>query len=522
LYNDIIPHSQAYGIGTSQHVSDQFFFRAERNKTIKHTVKLRFKVESIDHHHATSESMTVEIRKTSLNGNNDELTDREILFTANPFTLIGVETSIEEERTVFMTEGDSLSVVLSTSAYLGNGVSNGRMDVSFTILESSVSIVDEEEFVSTTSRCIKPYDLFDRILGKITGIKGIFRSSLFESGGKYEYMVVDNGFWARGFPDKYTDDDDEEKAIQFITSFKDAFDAFNYLEPLSWFTEFDGNIEVIRIETAKFTMNNFIGVTLNAVDDIKSEASKPDFFSKITIGHNKSMEYEEANGLDEPNGKSEFTTHITRNMSEYSISSPYRFDSVGYELTRRLQFVDYPREDTKRDENIFMHDAKYIGDDTVVHNLWQDVLDQAPTGIYDPATAWNLTLSPMNRLYYGHGYSVKRGLYHYPNNFIRFNSSNSNTSLKTIINGFELEEGGVLKISDIEKSRIEAEKVTLTFKMTQQIREQLDGYTLLNGKLVSNLFGLIEYKEKGEVRYGRLAKLESSEESKLILQKARL
>ena len=45
-------------------------------------------------------------------------------------------------------------------------------------------------------------------------------------------------------------------------------------------------------------MQNFIGLRLPTVDKIKSKSSKPDYFSSIELGHSKSMEYEEINGLD--------------------------------------------------------------------------------------------------------------------------------------------------------------------------------------------------------------------------------
>ena len=54
---------------------------------------------------------------------------------------------------------------------------------------------------------------------------------------------------------------------------------------------------------------------LPTVDKIKSKSSKPDYFSSIELGHSKSMEYEEINGLDEYNGKSSFNTFITRNKA---------------------------------------------------------------------------------------------------------------------------------------------------------------------------------------------------------------
>ena len=246
------------------------------------------------------------------------------------------------------------------------------------------------------------------------------------------------------------------------------------------------------------------------------------FFSNIEIGHNKSLEYDDANGIEEANGRSQLTTHIKRSESKYSIISPFRFDPIGYEITRRKYHYAFPKTDTERDSHIWMHDTKVDAQGIHTHNLWADRFDSAPTGIFDPETAWNLWLSPMNRLFYGHGYSIKRGLYHFRDAKIRFASSNANQNLRTIISGFELHEGGNITISDIEKPRIEATTSNLTFKMTQEIEDTLLGFTEIDGELVPNYFGLIEYLEKGDLRYGRLTKLNGEDESKLIMQKARL
>lgn len=390
-------------------------------------------------------------------------------------------------------------------------------------IDSKLIIEDRTSYedVVTVSRCIKPIDFFNRIVSKITNETNLVKSSIFEEGGEYEYMVVDNGLFARGFPNEYENSEGTIEKIQFSTSMKEAFDSFNYIEPLCWFTEFVGNKEYLRIEKATYTQQNFIAIDLGNVDGIKNEASKPDFFSEIELGHDKSLDYQEINGLDESNGKSYFSTFVRKNVAKYSVISKYRTDAIPYELTRRKPFDNFPKLDTSRDEHIWIHDAKLVGS-TITHNKWQDIFDSQPIGIYDPDTSWNLRLSPMNRLYYGHGYSVKRGLYHYPNKKITFSSSNANQNLITTINGIELAESGFLFIKDVEKPRVEANKTNFTFKMTQEIETILTGSTKINGIYIPNYFGLIKYYEKNEEKYGRLVKLDSSEEAKMTLINARL
>jgi hypothetical protein len=523
------PHDQQRNIGTIQPVGDQFIFLAERAKTIRVKINLKFRLDKYDENNTRDDGdfkkkIRIEFRKSQPDDlGNIILVERDELLTlTEPFT-IGALQTVTYDQALDLEEGDSFSCVFSTAG-TGNG-SKMRFDCYFTVEQSEITIEDSTPFRITTGKCMKPFDLFERLVAKITGKNGLFKSTVFGAGGEYEHMVVDNGFWARGFPNIFTEADGEERTIQFNSSWKDAFESYNYLEPLCWFTEISGKQEVVRIEKATHTMKNFIGVRIPSVDKVEEKTTKQNFFSGIKIGHKKSLEYEEINGLDEPNGLSEYGTPISKNDTIYMAESMFRFDSVGYELVRRRQYTQYPKEDTPRDKDIFMHDAKYING-IYYHNLWTDKFDSAPTGIFSPDTAWNLWLSPMNRLFYGHGYSIKRGLYHFPTKSIRFDSSNSNQNLKTIFNGLTLHEGGSVLVDDLEKPRIEPMEVEVTFHMTQAIEDQIRSTTrvLINDvyEEIPNYFGLFEYIEGGNLKYGRLVKLDASDEGKLTLINVRL
>ena len=531
--NNTVPHSEAYDIGSDQDVGNLFFYEAEKDITLKIDINLIYRITKVETKRSNAIDFAVSLFKTSKNSAFDELSFIQTIENFNPNSQLNVERSIGGDGNKYvvnidLNEGDSLGIMFTTVMnYPGNLLAReGFMDIYLNVLKSKVIIEDVTKYEDdvTISKCIKPLTFFDRIVSKITGKTGLVKSSIFEKGGDYENIVIDNGLWARGFPNSYENSSGEEQKIQLKSSFKTAFESFNYLEPLCWFTEIIGNTEYIRIEKATQTQQNFISISLGSVDEIESESSKLDYFSKIEIGHENSLEYEEINGLDETNGKSEFTTFVNKNISVYSVISKFRTDAVGYELTRRLPFELYSKEDSKRDNDIWMHDAYVLPSGVITHKKWDypDRFTQKPIGIYDPDSAWNLWLSPMNRLYYGHSYSVKRGLYHFPDEKIRFNSSNANQNLITEKDGFTLSESGDITISQIPQARVEATKVNFTFKMTQNIDTMFKGFTTINNLQVPNYFGLIEYLEKGVKRYGRLVKLDSSDKSKITLIKARL
>lgn len=528
-YNDEV-HSQNYDLNTGQDTRNLFFFEAEGDESVYLNLEFDYKITEIRSRRSVPTNFSVDIFVTEKDGSDDRLIQKISVYqvngTSNILNEIGVQKNLYQTTSpINLSRNGGIGIVFtSVMSYNGDITApRGETDFFFNIEKAKVTVRDITNYIdyTTVSRAIKPLQIFDRLISKITGEKGLVKSSIFEPGGQYENILVDNGLWARNFPDTYEDSQGNEQTIQMVTSYKDCFEAFNLLEPLTWFTEYIGNKEYVRIEKATYTMQNFIGLKLSNVDNIKTKSSKPDYFSSITIGHSKSMEYEEINGLDEYNGKSSFNTFITNNKSQYSVLSKIRTDAVAYELTRRIDFVNNPKKDTKRDNDLWMHDAKIVSG-VYTHKLWQDEFDSAPTGIYSPNTAWNLSLSSMNRLFYGHGYSVKRGLYHYSEKYITFKSSNSNQNLVTVKNGFELKENGTIQIKDIPKPRVEATRIILTFKMTREIQDTLDGYTEVLGQRVKNVNGLVEYIDSGEKTYGRIVKIESKEKATMELIKARL
>tara|TARA_R110000850_G_scaffold230536_2_gene355285 strand:- start:1567 stop:3816 length:2250 start_codon:yes stop_codon:yes gene_type:complete len=524
------PHTLSYEVGEQLPIGDLFFFRAEQdNISLSLKLDLLYKITLIQIKQSSIQNFSLNIIKTNRVGEQDLIKSVTELMTFTDFTL-NVDHSYNDTFYVDLLKDESLSLVFTFKSFYGGGGGRGYVNFYLNILKNVLIIQDTTAYEEnvTISKCIKPLVFFDRLVAKITGKNGLVKSSLFEkksdgTDGDYENIVLDNGLWARGFPDSYTDSSEEEQKIQLTSSFKEAFESFNYLEPLCWYTEIVGSTEYIRIEKATYTQQNFIGIQLGSVDKIEYESSSVDYFSKVEIGQKNSLEYEGLNGLDETNGKSEFSTFITNNKpSIYAVNSDFRTDSTGYELTRRLPFLLYPKEDTKRDDHIWMHDAKVLTSGVITHKTWQDRFDTKPIGVYDADSSWNLWLSPINRLYYGHSYSVQIGLYHYPNKKITFNSSNSNQNLITQNNGIVLAESGSLTIGSLPQARVEATKINFTFKMTQKIDNMFKGRTEVNSKDVLNYFGLIEYIENGVKKYGRLVKLESSEEAKITLIKARL
>ncbi len=508
-------HSLSNTIGTEQRITDQFFLLAERDLTLKLSLVVDFEIENIYANDANSpREFKVELRRSQ--GDRIQLSEIiEVQDYGDPFTQQNVRQQINFTQTVDILEGESLAFVFYGKVFASGGGSNNRMDLDIKIYESSVSIQDNTPFEATIGEATKIFDVMDRVTSKITGKQDIFRSSILEEGGKYADIICDNGYLCRGFPRVRTDGEEEIK-LQLVTSFESAFKALSYIEPMAWWVETEGENQVVRLETAKQTMENFIGVDLGEVDELQVKGSPNDFFSKIMVGMDKSIEYEEINGTREFNGKSEIATPISRGKQVYEAISPFRIDSVGYELIRRKQFIDNSTEDTDRDEDVWMHWAKKTVSG-YTHKTWESDFDSIPSGIYSPETAWNIYFSPFNRAVYGHGYSINRCCYYFPNSELKFNSSNSNASMSTETGGTVLTENGSIKIEKLEQPLIEPLLYTVKRKLTQEILDAIEGSTEINGISIPNYFGLIKFVSKNKTYFSRLIKIETDDQTKIEL-----
>lgn len=509
--------------GTPQRVGDQFFLQSDRRVILDLKLKASFKITDINEDNADDKRFKIQFRVS--NGEDIELdTIEDIVSYTNPSSIVNQTQTINWTKQITVEEGQSLSIVYFSSGQYGGGFGSGsdnKADYYITANNATLELSDSTPFDETSGRCITIFDAFNRLTAKITGKQNLVRSSLFGPGGEYEDVLLDNGFWARGFPDSYLDPvTEEERRIQFVTSWENCFKSAQYWRPLSWFTKIEGDKELIYVEDAKYTQNNFIGIDLGEVDNVRIEETAENFFRSLEFGMEQELDYEELNGLDEYNGKSTFSTYRKRSEQVYQVITPYRIDATGYELTRGYNFKDYGTEDNSRDEHIWMHDAKKKGLG-YTHKLWPDVCSEAPKGIFDPDSAWNLRLSPANRMFYGHSYAFNCALFHFQNQKIIFKSSNANNSLITFTNGKELKENGEFVVSELQTPRIVPRKIIVEFKVTEEIMSKFEGSTNieLNGNFVSipNIFGQIKVTYRQNEYYGRLLELKTSEEGKMQL-----
>ena len=446
-------------------------------------------------------------------------------------------------------QGESLSLqwyggASSWGDFIGGvGVSFGYMRPTFDNIESSINIVENSTFFNSSSSIHFPFNIAERFLKIFTDSDNILISNVlgkkedgYEQDGEASLIALAHGFWVREFKeldlDSASDKEIEENRYKSMsTTFKDFYESYFNVWNLGAGIEKVGFKEVFRIEKKEYFYNKNILISLGEIINGKFEyiqvnnvvrtLDSEQFNSGIDIGYDKVTDYEEVVGLDEYNTKTTFTTTLDKLEKIYQRVSKYRADSYGLEFARRKRFSDFPTEDTKYDSSIWLLDLIRDPISTIFNQrLWQNDFDIAPTGVFDPETAQNLRLSPLNTLL-RHGWVVGSGLIKYPFDFIRYGSSASNSRLVTTINGVSRAENGNIQNNSLEKARTDGSIVEFEFNVDYDLLQKIQGKTLILGKEIPNFYGLVAFKnEKGIIETGYIEKVSPNGVGKWKLKKS--
>jgi len=418
------------------------------------------------------------------------------------------------DETFDVNEGDSIAFNFLLRCNLGITT---QFRVNLTELEGDVFAEEDSFFEPSKSKFIFVHDLIDRLTSICANESKLFYSEYFGRidlgylvNGPGAFVGSSHGFWIRGFDKLPLSTEDYPNLFKsFTTSLRDTIASVNAVFNVGMGIEEISNKERIRIEPLSYFYNNNVTIKLgNQVKNLKRSVAPTYFASSLEIGYDKGGDYQEAQGLDEPNGKSNFTTVITRLKQTFSKISNFRADGYGKEFARRKPFSIYDTLDTQYDEDIWLLDLKKGVTNVFLERKWQDDFEEAPTGIFSPETANNLRLSPINNLL-RHGWVIASGLVKYPLDKIRYGSSTGNSQLETkIIAANRYKESGNILNSTLERARFVPEWIEFEHECTFQIMQQVQETTTILGKEIPNFYGTVEFiNDKNEIEKGFLFNL---------------
>lgn len=511
--NSVFYSEGEYADGETSHM---LYDRSDRNKTLLLNGKVKLQV-------LDTQSGTLRLEKVWYGFENDiYVFDRkETLATIDSGQNLGILEYDFINDEVNVDEGESFAIVLYENM---NG--SGSRDMSWEYLDTSLEILLDDLFPPTQSKVLLPHEAGDRFIEKITGQKGLFYSKTFgrtdigyTENGEWSLLGCSSGFWARSFDigEPIVNKDGEEvEEKQFNISFSKWFDSYSVIQPLYWGIELRNGKEYFRCENYNFINQDFIGIRLGRTilnefqyipcQKLERTILTDELFTSINIGFLKGgNDYEEVIGLSSVHGQAQFNTSLNlKENNVYSKISDIRADLEGYELARRKQSINTQDEDTEYDQDIFFRDLIKKGTGYWLRSYSDDFEGSLEDGIkgatYSPETMGNFRLTPF-RCLLRHKKIIATGLFPEPNGFITFISSNCFSSIE--IDG--LKESGSIQNRELGKPYINGWLLSFEGKVYQEMIDQLEGFTVVDGERIPNFYGLFEAKTgTGELVRGRL------------------
>ncbi len=431
--------------------------------------------------------------------------DGALIYNSNVLNIHNQILSIPDfDKEIVVEQGDSVAIEILIKADLKNyTTSRARYYVKVSDFDGDVFVEEDSYFEPSKSKFIFTHDLLDRLVEICTSKKKAFYSKFYgrtELGyaedGPGAHVANTHGFWIRNF-DKLpaSTQTDPNLFKPLTTTLKDAITSCIAVHNVGMGIEENNNQERVRIEPYGYFFNPNVTIRLpNQVKNIKRSEAIDYYCSGVEMGYELGGNYSEAQGLDEPNGKSTFTTVIKSVKATFSRISKYRADSYGKEFCRRKPLSLDSTLDTQYDEDIWFLDLKKTPANTFVQRKWQDDFEQAPTGIFSPDTADSLRFSPFNMLL-RHGWVIAAGLVKYPVDYIRYGSSTANSQLKTkLIGGNEYAENGNIINTELGTPRFVSEWVEFEHECNFDVMQMVQGTTVINGNEIPNMYGTIEYQ----------------------------
>ena len=328
-----------------------FFANSDKKRTLHVKTNFTFKFYANQDHIDWS---TFSINLTKFKNGVDYNTPTRIpLFSLNSKNAIsgaiGKTFSVNYDNTIDVEAGESLAIEAFEKAdFKVSG--NAKLAITLTEIFGTLFVEEDSHNEKSTTKAILVHELMDRLVTIATGKEKAFYSDFlgrtdlsYAVDGPGALTAVTHGFWIRQFeklplPTEATATTSKVENLfkPLATSLKDAVASLDSVWNIGIGIEIVGNKERVRLEELSYFYNNNVTIRLpNQVKKVKRSCATEYYYSALEFGSEKGGTYEEAMGLDEPNGKSNFTTVINRLKSTYTKLSKYRFDTYGMEFARR-------------------------------------------------------------------------------------------------------------------------------------------------------------------------------------------
>ncbi|TDE53755.1 hypothetical protein [Flavobacterium sp. GT3P67] len=507
---------------SAQGTNELMFFansNTQRNLEINLDISFKVNVINYDDVHWSKYWLRIAIYKDGASYNYSRPID--IWYTDNIRSFNGNIITKQLNYVLDLKQGESASLQFCQLMDGKNGHS-AHLEVKFediVINEPKMTISESSSSPGTETKMLLMHELGERLSLLITGKSGIFKSNVlgrkelgYRKDGDWAYISTYCGHWLRGFdrhplPQPATETTPEivNKYKAYTTSFKDYSETLKAIFNIHiGFQTINGIEQVVAEKFSYFFNQNIVLVLPFPLTKAKRYTAEDFIYSSVEAGYEKGGTVEDIQGLDEPNGKSNWVSNITALKNPYTAISKYIAGVYAEEKQRQYQKKDYPTLDRDLDKDIFIKDCK-LSLGSIKERTWKDDLAVPPTGIFSPNTAKNLRLSPANNLR-RHGVMLSAPLKQYQNKYLAFGSSTSNSGMVTQPTDIasQVGENGSVLNSNLGNRIFEPFYIEGEHIINTEISRLLRGHSRFNGIDIPNFYCKVQFtmNDDPKIRYG--------------------
>jgi len=323
-----------------------------------------------------------------------------------------------------------------TGYVVTTGGSPQNVDFEFEYDTAEITLTFDDPGADSDCKAWAIHEAWSRLSEIITDqATGAFESEYFGRTDSQPLSYADNGcgsFLAVTNGRRIRQQDFKSRGREVSTSLKDMFDACNSVWNIGLTVK---DRTTVKVEDKAFFYQNVQLLDLGSVKDVKMSFERSRVFNEFEGGYRK-WEIEQAAGADEFNSSAwQFTNKIKRVKSEVMAVSPYIAGGYAIEITRRLRF-DIEKDWRYDDDMFFICLNRSVDGSNIPTDL--DVAEKdenfsVVTNIFDPATTYNLRISPKRNLLRWMNV-LAASLYKQAGEFWRYESAEGNHELESTMN----------------------------------------------------------------------------------------
>jgi hypothetical protein len=340
------------------------------------------------------------------------------------------------------------------------------------------------------------YESFLKISQLITGNSNPFKSDFFGRTDTPLTTYTTDGELANIFIGKKLRG---LEITSFATSLDNLFDTMNSIYDLGLGVEKIGGVDKVVIEDIRYFFNDNVILDISdRIDEryIKREVIPEYFYNSAKTGYNK-FDYEANQGLEEYNISSLFSLPVKVIDNEFNNIVKLRGDTRGMMLLRQKPIINNPTEDVKGDDDIFILKTLRDGSNFIAETDEDFSLVEFSLG---SSNSYNLKYTPKRNLL-RKGRTLRSGLKYKESKYIKWQTSDKNSSLKTQLNS---EISPIVESEDILISSLENPFILNEYYIAEGIPLYDDEVSILRDESINK--GLIKYSP---TKFGWIEKIET-------------